>query len=334
MMRIVRLDETGPPENLKIVQEQIPVPGPDDVLIKVELAGLIYGDMEARRGTYFKPTLLPFYPGREVAGHVIAIGRNVCGYAVGDRVMALVLAGRCWAEYVLAPTKSTRDLSGELAPPSDIITLLDSTPFEDALPYLINFRLAHMLFHGSSRVKEGSTILVHGGSGGMGSMVIQLARAHGCPTIATCLTDVEAEYCRVLGANDVVVVSRQDYIAEVMRITSGKGVPYSFNGVGGDTLNRDFEALAPFGELHAYGYVAGKLPFDAFRLGKTITLKTFSADNYLPTEMFKMATEAMMNWLKNMPLRGVDSIFPLAEVVEANRLLDDGKIRGKVALKP
>lgn len=334
MMRIVRLDETGPPENLKIVQEPIPVPGPDDVLIKVELAGLIYGDMEARRGTYFKPTPLPFFPGREIAGHVVAIGHNVTEHAVGDRVMALVLAGRCWAEYVLAPTKSTRDASGGVTPASDIITLPPSTSFDEALPYLINFRLAHMLFHGSSRVKEGSTILVHGGSGGMGSMVIQLARAHACATIATCLTDGEAEYCRALGANEVVVVSRQDYVAEVMRITSGKGVPFSFNGVGGDTLNRDFDVLAPFGELHAYGYVAGKLPFDAFRLGKTITLKTFSADNYLPTDMFAQATQAMMDWLKNRPLRGVDSVFPLAEVVEANRLLDAGKIQGKVALRP
>lgn len=248
--------------------------------------------------------------------------------------MALVLAGRCWAEYVIAPTKAAKGADGRAVPPSDIVKLPAAVSYRDALPYLINFRLAHMLFHGSSRVLRGSTVLIHGGSGGMGSMTIQLARAHGCTVIATCLTDHEADYCRTLGADHVIVASRQDYVAEVRTITAGNGVPFSFNGVGGDTLDRDFDVLAPFGELHAYGYVAGKTRFDAFRLGKTISLKTFSADDYLPTSMFTSATEAMSRWLENQPLQGVDLVLPLSDVVEANRLLEAGKVQGKLALSP
>ncbi|RVT92958.1 quinone oxidoreductase family protein [Sphingomonas crocodyli] len=333
-MRIVRLDEIGPPENLRIVEEDIPSPGPGELLVRTALAGMIYGDMEARRGTYFKPTRLPFYPGREVAGEIVAVGDQVTSYAPSDRIMALVLTGRCWADYAVISTKPTILDDGRSFPPDDIIRLPAVTSYADALPYLINFRLAHLLFHGSSRVPRGSTVLIHGASGGMGSMMSQLARAHDCEVIATCISDAEADYCRTVGANHVIIASHQDYVSECQRITNGAGISFSFNGVGGDTLNRDFDVLAPFGELHAYGYVAGKIPFEAFRLGKTISLKTFSADDYLATPMFADATLAMMEWLEHQPLKGVDLVLPLEAVVEANRLLDAGKVRGKLALAP
>lgn len=334
MMRIVRLDETGPPENLRLVEEPIPRAGPGQVVIKTALAGMIFGDMEARRGTYFKPTILPFYPGREVAGEIVDIGSDVGEFAPGDRVMALVVSGRCWAEYVLANVRPIDGGDGRVVPASDIVKVPASISFDAALPYLINFRLAHMLFHGSSRVPAGATVLIHGGSGGMGSMFIQLARAQNCRVIATCRTEAEKDYCGVLGADHVIVTTHQDYVSEVEAIAGPNGVQFSFNGVGGDTLNQDFDILAPFGELQAYGYVAGKSAFEAFRLGKTITLKTFSADNYLPTPMFVAATEAMADWLRDAPLRPVDVILPLADVVEANRLLDEGKVVGKLALRP
>lgn len=333
-MRIVRLDETGPAENLRLVEEPVPRAGPYEVVIRTALAGMIFGDMEARRGTYFKPTVLPFYPGREVAGEIVEVGEGVADHAVGDRVMALVVAGRCWADYVVAALRPTTSGDGRSLPAADVVGIPDEVSFEAALPYLVNFRLAHMLFHGSSRVPAGAAVLVHGGSGGMGSMVIQLARANDCLTIATCRTEEEAAYCRALGADHAIVTPGQDYVAEVTRITGGRGVGYSFNGVGGETLNRDFDVLQPFGELQAYGYVAGKSSFDAFRLGKTIALKTFSADNYLPTEMFTAATAAMDAWLRTATLRGVDVILPLADVVEANRRLDAGQVLGKIALRP
>lgn len=334
MMRIVRLDETGPPENLRIAEEPIPHAKAGEVVIRTALAGMIYGDMEARRGTYFKPTKLPFYPGREVAGEIVEVGAGIDEFSVGDRVMALVVAGRCWAEYVVAALQPAAGDDGRIVPAADVVKLPSSVSFEAALPYLVNFRLAHMLFHGSSRVPPGASVLVHGGSGGMGSMVIQLARAHGCRVIATCRTKHERAYCRELGADHVIVTTTQDYVSEIDRITEGRGVEFSFNGVGGDTLNRDFDVLTPFGELQAYGYVAGKSAFEAFRLGKTISLKTFSADNYLPTPMFAAATAAMTDWFCNAPLRVVDIVVPLDEVVKANHMLDSGQVLGKIALRP
>jgi NADPH2:quinone reductase len=331
-MRAVRLDEVGPPENLMIVERPIPEVGPDDVLIKVAAAGLIYGDTEARRGTYFGVTVTPWYPGREAAGVIEAVGANVAGWKSGDRVVALILTLGCCADYVLASTKPRPLPNGHTAPPADIIALPDSVSFGQALVYIINFRLAHLVFHGSSRVPSGVTVLVQGASGGMGAMVTQLARAHGCPVIATCRRPVEETFLKALGAEHVVNVTHTDYVATVMEITAGRGVPFVFNGVGGETINSDVNVLAPFGEIQAYGYVAGKRPFDLFRVGKTLSLKTFGADNFFPTPMWPAATEAMLEWFRSGPMIEPGVVLPLEQVVEANRLLDAGDVLGKIVL--
>jgi NADPH2:quinone reductase len=333
-MRAVRLDEVGPPENLKVVEVPIPEVGPDDVLIKVGMAGLIYGDAEARRGTYFSRTVTPWFPGREAAGTIAAVGANVAAWTPGQRVVALILTLGCCAEYVLASLRPRPLPNGHTAPPADIVALPDGVGYGEALVYIINFRLAHLLFHGSSKVPPGATVLVHGAAGGMGSMVIQLARAQGCPVIATCRREVEEAFLKDLGADHVVNVMHTDYVAKVREITAGRGVPFVFNGVGGDTINSDVDALAPFGEIQAYGYVAGKQPFDLFRVGKTLALKTFGADDFFPTPMFPAATQAMLDWFRTGPLLAPGAVLPLEAAAEAHRRLDSGEVLGKIVLQP
>ncbi len=333
-MRAVRLDEVGPAENLKLVEKPVPEPGPDEVLIKVELAGLIFGDVEARRGTYFTETRTPWFPGREAAGYIAAVGRNVRGLNAGDRVVALVLSLGCCAEYVIASTKPQTLAGNYQVPPADIIQLPDSVSFAQALVYLVNFRLAHLLFHGSSQVPRGTTIVVQGAAGGMGSMITQLAHAHGCPVIATCRRAAEESYLLRLGATHVVNVTHTDYVARVRELTDGKGVRFVFNGVGGDTLAADADVTAPFGEIQAYGYVAGKTPFDLFRVKHSIAIKTFSADDFFATPMFPAATAAMHEWFRSGQLLEASVILPLAQVAEANRMLERGEVLGKIALRP
>jgi len=332
-MRAVRLDEVGPPENLKVVEMPVPEIGPDDVLIRVEMAGLIYGDAEARRGTYFSETKLPWFPGREAAGRIAAVGGNVTAWKPGDRVMALILSNGCCADYVKASTRPQVLPNGYRIPPADIIALPHEVAFENALVYLVNFRLAHLLFHGSSRVAKGETIVIQGASGGMGSMIAQLAHAQGCTIIGTCRRPVEEEFCRRIGIDHVINVTHTDYVAAVRDLTDGKGVRVVFNGVGGDTIQRDAEIVQPFGEIQAYGYVAGKKPLDLFGVKHCIAFKTFSADDFFPTPMFPAATAAMHDWLKAGPLLAADPVLPLEQAVEAMRLLDAGNVIGKVALK-
>ena len=240
----------------------------------------------------------------------------------------------CCAEYVIASTKPQTLPGNYQVPPADIIKLPEHVSFSQALVYLVNFRLAHLLFHGSSKVPRGTTIAVQGAAGGMGSMITQLAHAHDCPVIATCRRSEEERYLLQLGATHVVNVSHTNYVARVRELTDGKGVAFVFNGVGGETLAADADVTAPFGEIQAYGYVAGKTPFDLFSVKHSIAIKTFSADDFFATPMFPAATAAMHQWFRTGKLLEASVILPLEEVAEANRMLERGEVLGKIALRP
>ena len=333
-MRAIRLDEVGPPENLALVDIPVPTLAPDGVLIRTACAGMIYADAEARRGTYYKQTVLPWFPGREVAGIVEAVGPDVTGYRPGDRVAALVHGGGCYAELVQARTAPQPLPGGGALPPSDIIRLPDSADFGAALVYLINYRLAHLLVHSWARVEPGARIAVHGATGGMGTMVIELARDLDCEIIAFVRSAREAEFCRDLGAAHAIDTTAGDYVEPVRDITGGAGVNFSFNGVGGPTIARDAYILAPFGELHLYGYVAGKALFDPFATSGTMALKTFNADNFLRTPSFAAASEAMLARFARGDLMQPGKAFPLAEAAAAHRAIESGEICGKIILEP
>jgi NADPH:quinone reductase len=333
-MRAVRLDQFGPPENLKVVECPVPVPGDDDVLIKVDYAGLIYGDAEARRGTYLSETTVPWYPGRDIAGVVATVGKNVRGITPGTRVAALLLHGTGCAEYALAWTRPKAGTNGKSIPPSDIVPIPDNVTSTQALVYLINYRLAYFLFQISARVPRGAPILIHGAAGGMGSMLIQLAHEHGCEIIACHRTAEEGAFCRAIGATHLIDVSGTDYVPSVLRLTGGRGARFSFNGVGGSTVNTDWRAVAPFGEIMLYGYVAGKVPLQVFDIARTVALKTFSADDFFAVpDYIKAATDALQRRFRHGPLLEVTKVFPLEEVATAHRWLDEGKVIGKIALK-
>lgn len=331
-MRAIRLDETGPPANLRCIETDRPVLAPDGVLIRVAYAGIIYADAEARRGTYYRKTTLPWFPGREAAGIVAAIGSAVTGFKPGDRVAALVMGGGCYAEYVQARTAPHQLPSGSECAPSDIIALPDGVSFTQALVYLVNFRLAHILFHAWARTPPHARIMVHGAAGGMGAMLLQLAAQQGCETIAMVRNEMETDFCRRLGAAHAIDASQHDYVAAIEAL--GGGVHFSFNGVGGDTLNRDPLLLAPFGELICYGYVAGKQPIDFFALDRTLSIKSFNADNFLKTPHFAAATAAMREQFHRAALLDAGRIFPLPQAAEAHQALESGDFLGKIVLQP
>jgi len=218
-------------------------------------------------------------------------------------------------------------------PPSDLVKLPTEVSFTQALVYLVNFRLAHLLVHAWAQLRIDARIVVHGASGGMGSMILQLAREIGCESIALVRNDAEAEFCRRIGAGYVLVTPRTDYVEEVGRLTGGAGATHSFNGVGGDTINRDPRMLAPFGELHCYGYVAGKVPFDLFATDRTLAIKTFNADNYLGSADFAAATAAMHRWFATGLLLDAGEVFPLARAADAHRAIEAGRVLGKIVLQ-
>jgi NADPH:quinone reductase len=330
-MRALVLSEIGAPDNLRVTERPVPEPAENEVLIKVELAGLLYSDAEARRGTYYKKTLVPWYPGREAAGTIAKVGPGVSDFKAGQRVAALVTTGQCQAEYVLA--SSSLAAGPSVRAPAEILPLPDSVSFGQALVYLVNFRLAHLALHSWSKARPGSTVLIHGASGGMGSVLTQLADALGCLVLVTCRSDDEARFCLRNGADHALRLDKGPYPEAVKAIVPG-GVDVIFNGVGGPTVNLDPHAIAPFGEIHLYGYVAGKPDLKVFDIEHCVALKTFSADDFFRLESFAGATRAMYAWFQSGRLLDVGRILPLEEAPLAHRLLDEGRVVGKLALRP
>lgn len=333
--RAVRLNEFGPPETLHVERIPMPASGPNDIVIRTERVGMIYGDTEVRRGTYYVRPELPWTPGRELAGFVETVGENVTRFRPGDRVTALMPAGGACAERVVVAAEKPLVLDGPpTGPMAEILRLPDRVSFDQALVYLVNFRFAHLIFHAWAKVPHGARVLIHGASGGMGSMMIQLARARGCTIFALCRSQVEAEFCRTIGADHAMDTTTCDYVSEVLRLSDGIGVGYAFNGVGGDTINSDPACVAPFGEILLYGYVAGKSSFDPFGFDRSIVFKTFCADNFFPTGQFAEATAAMLEWFNAEPLLGAWRTLSFDEIAEAHRLLEAGEAMGKITLRP
>jgi NADPH2:quinone reductase len=333
-MKAIRLDETGPPENLKLIERPMPTPGADEVVIAVGLAGLIYADTEQRRGRYYLPMRLPHFPGREVAGTIHTVGTNVTSFKPGQRVLGLVLSGGCYAQYVSAPLSPYTFPNGVTVPAADLLALPDRVSFAQGLVYLTNFRLAWILHHQYMKIPTGAIVMIHGAAGGFGSVLTQIACDNGNRVIGICRSAEQERYCRDIGAQHTIDVSGTDYVAAVREITAGAGADYSVNGVGGDTLDRDPAALRSFGEMCVYGYVAGKAKMDIYSYTKCVTIKTFSADDFMKGDSFARANQAMYEWFETKPLLEVTRIFPLAEAAAAHRWLEEGHSIGKIALEP
>lgn len=332
-MKAVRLDQLGSPENLKLVDRPRPSLGETDILIEVAQAGIIYADGEARRGTYYVETELPWYPGREAAGVIVETGQNVDGFKPGDRVVAIVHGGGCYAEYVLAPTVGMVAQDGRYRPAAMLHKLPDHVSYGQALVYVINYRLAHILFHCWSGVPKGETILIHGICGGMGTMLAEIGREHGCRVLGTCRTEHEQTYAQSIGADCAINVTLDDYVERCRELTSDNGLNYIFNGVGGETIMRDIELVAAFGEIVAYGYVAGKIDFDLLGVTKTVSFKTFNADDVVSTNLMRDATDAMLRRFDAGNLLEPGETLPITDVAQAHRHLDEGRILGKVCLE-
>lgn len=332
-MKAIRLDETGPPENLKLVDVPIPEIDEDGILIKTEYAGLTYADLEFRRGSYYLETKLPYFPGREVAGTIEKVGVNVKDWKSGQRIMAMVLSGGCNAEYVQASTLNYTFPNGITFPAADIMSLPDNVSCSQGLVYLINYRLAHILFHGYIAIPSSASVIVHGAAGGFGSVTVMIARANGNTVIALSRTTEEVEFCKNNGADYSLNMSEVDYVDEVLKITGGTGADYSINGVSGDTLDQDAHALKTFGEIIIYGYAAGRTSFNPWAADKSLTVKSFYADDFLGGPSLPNANEAMYECFRNSPLADITRTFELADVAAAHEWIDSGKSMGKIALK-
>ena len=242
-MRAIRVDSTGGPEVLDVVEMPTPTPGPAQILVKTEAIGINYIDTYFRRGMY--PRGLPYVPGDEGSGVVQEVGANVTQFAPGDRV-AWAAAPASYAEFVLVDESAA-------------ITVPDGVPADQAASALLQGMTAHYLLESTYPAQPGDTVLVHAGAGGVGLMLTQLAVAKGVNVITTVSTDEKAELSARIGAAHVLRYG-DDIAARVRDITDGDGVHAVYDGVGADTFEASLASLRIRGTLALFGAASGPVP--------------------------------------------------------------------------
>jgi NADPH2:quinone reductase len=320
-MHAIRVSRTGDPSVLEYVSVEGPAPGKGEALVRIEAAGVNYIDVYHRTGLYKLP--LPFTPGMEGAGVVEEVGPEVEGLKGGDRVAYAMSLGS-YAEHAVVP-------AWKLVP---VPRAIES---RTAAALMLQGMTAHYLVTSLYALKEGDRALVHAAAGGVGGLLVQMARQRGAHVFATAST-AKLDLVRELGAEAVIDYTTSDFEAEVLRLTEGAGVNVVYDGVGKTTFDKSLESLAVRGYLALYGQSSGPVPpFDPSRLAKKGAFLTRpSLAHYTQTreELLWRARE-MFAAVESGALRvRIDRDLPLREAAEAHRLLESRKTTGKLLLIP
>ena len=322
-MKAIRVTSFGGPEVLRLEDVPIPAPGPGEVLVKVEAAGLNFIDVYHRTGLYANP--LPFTPGPEGAGAVAALGPGVSGFRPGDRVAWASGLGS-YAEQVLVP-------AAHLVPvPSGVDT-------RTAAALMLQGMTAHYLSESTYPLKAGDTCLVHAAAGGVGLLLVQMAKRRGARVFGTVSTDEKAALARGAGADEVIRYTQQDFLAEVKRLTEGRGVQVVYDSVGQATFEKSLDCLAPRGMLVLFGQSSGPVPpFNPSLLAAkgSLFLTRPTLFHYIAD---RASLEARVAHVLGAAASGrlkvrIERTFPLAEAAEAHRTLEGRKTTGKALLLP
>jgi NADPH:quinone reductase len=324
-MRAIEVSQPGGPEVLRLVERPVPSAGSGEVLVRVEAAGVNRPDILQRLGQYPPPPGVSDLPGLEIAGTVVAVGADVSRWQEGDTVCALV-AGGGYAEYCVAPAPQALPLPHGFRP-------------RDAAAIPETFFTVWTNLFERGRLGEGETILIHGGSSGIGTTAIQLARAFGATVFATAGSDAKCAACERLGAR-AINYRTADFVQVVREATGSRGVDVVLDIVGGDYLQRNIECLAMHGRLIQIGLLGSSRaeinlrPVMQKRL--TITGSTLRTRSVEEKGSIARALEArvwpLLASRQVMPV--IDRTLPLTDAAEAHRLLERGEVIGKIVLVP
>lgn len=304
-------------------ERETPTPGPGQVLVRQEAIGVNFIDVYRRTGLY--AVALPSVPGMEGAGTVEAVGRDVRGLRAGDRV-AYANIPDTYAEGVLVPADRAVRLPARIT-------------FQQAAAAMLQGMTAHYLAYETYPVKKGDTVLVHAAAGGVGLLLVQVARMRGAHVIATVSTQEKADLARKAGAEEIILYLEKDFSAEVKRMTSGKGVKAVYDSVGATTFLKSLDCLAPRGMMISFGQSSGKV--EAMEPGLlsakgSLYLTRPTLGHYIadPASLQRKASE-VLNWVASGKLQlRIGATFPLAEAAEAHRQLQGRKTTGKLLLIP
>jgi putative PIG3 family NAD(P)H quinone oxidoreductase len=323
-MTVIGISKPGGPEVLLPETRPVPTPGPGEILIKVIAAGVNRPDVAQRSGSYPPPPGASDLPGLEVAGEVVAVGPGVTRHKFGDKVMSLV-AGGGYAQYCIAQAAQAMAV-----PPS--LSMIEAAAIPETL-----MTVWHNVFERGA-LKAGETLLIHGGSSGIGTMAIQLAKAFGAKVIVTVGSKEKADACLKLGADRTVNYRTDDFVAEAKNATDGAGANVILDMVGGDYIDRNYDAAAVEGRVVQIAFLGG--PKANVNFAKLMVKRLHHTGSTLrPRSNADKAAMVAAIEAKVMPLLRdgrikplIDSRFPLEKAADAHRRMETSEHIGKIVL--
>jgi NADPH:quinone reductase len=322
-MKVIQIRETGGPEVLTLAELPIPEPGPGQVLIRVEAIGMNFIEIYFRKGQY-KATL-PLVPGSEAAGTVEECGPGVNGFKPGDMVASTGVLGS-YAEYALVPVAQLVKVPAKLTP-------------EQAAASMLQGMTAHYLAHSTHPLKAGETCLIHAGAGGVGLLLTQMAARIGARVITTVGTKEKAELSREAGAAETILYNEHDFVAEVKRLTGGKGVDVVYDSVGKTTFEGSLNCLRPRGLLALFGGSSGAVPpFDLIQLSSkgSLFITRPTLWHYVATrEELEWRAGDVLGWVADGTLKlRMEHVYALTDAGRAQADMEGRKTTGKILLEP
>jgi len=323
-MKAVLVSSPGECEALQLVDLPDPIPSPTQVLIRVIYASLNYADLLERKGNYTGGRSVPFIPGLDVVGEIVMMGGAVEGFKVGQRVMSFPIGGS-YAELVVAESDLT------FALPEGISDQQAAAP--------VACGAAWGVLHFAGRIQAGESILIHSASGGVGSIMIQLAKLAGCsPVLATVGSNEKRGHALALGADDVCNYREEDHVAWANSSTDDAGVDMIANSVAGEVAEKDLSCLAEFGRLVLCGKGSGRAAgFSSEQLHKqnrSVVGFSFGHIRKKRAALARDITERIISCLQSGALRvPVGAVFSLEAAVEAHHLMENRNSTGKILLQ-
>jgi NADPH2:quinone reductase len=320
-MKAIRVHAPGGPEVLRLEDVPTPTAGPGEALVRLEAIGVNFIEIYQREGLY--PMPMPFTPGREGAGTVVAVGPEVTEVAVGDRVVSESFGGS-YAEF--AVVRAHR-----------LVRLPDRVDTQTAAAAMLQGLTAHYLVTSTYPLKPGDTCLVHAAAGGVGLLLCQMAARRGATVLATTSTEAKAAEARKAGASEVVLYTRESLVDRVRALTGGRGVQVVYDSVGKTTFEGSLDCLALRGMLVLFGQSSGPVPpFDPQILNRkgSLFLTRPTVAHYVDTRQeLEWRASELFNWIQSGTIRvRVDRVLRLAEARDAHRALESRATIGKIVL--
>jgi NADPH2:quinone reductase len=325
-MRAIVVSQTGGPEVLQLSDVTDPEPGPGELLVKVGATGVNFIEIYQRSGLYSMN--LPFTPGAEAAGHVLAVGEGVTDFQPGDRVATADARGS-YAEQVIVPAERA-------------VAVPDGVDVQTAAAVLLQGMTAHYLTQSTYPVKPGETALVHAAAGGMGLLLTQLVKAAGGKVIGTVSSEEKAKLATEAGADEVIrydQVAGEELAAEVRHRNAGQGVHVAYDGVGKDTFEASLGALRARGMLVSYGNASGPVPpvapLQLMQAGSLFLTRPTLGNYVAARQELEWRASDLFRWVQDGTLTvRIGATYPLGEAGQAQEDLASRKTTGKLLLVP